>query len=1164
MVDQTNPSPAENESLVFQVRYNLGFSETLDILSKIDQPTLTGKVYAQDIRDFNKDVEINARQPRPESTHFSSDLTAYNSDLANFLYSIYLELQTTPEFNRLTKVIESTLASKNKAEADYALTLSQLLKEFKGFEVEKNNTTTFSDEENNLRRIIQLLSFIISICIKTPDLLLESTQAGDQAAQSLDATSSATTTPGGLGLGGQQSQPTQSPAGGESPTTQIPSEIPAATPTSTREKINGEYQLLSTHAGFIYNHVIADISLIYGDLNLNPQEMPSEIQQAIRGQITANLFALENLHISPDERLKLEKKILYQILIGNPGLTHRIKLYLLDLPQVKSNQGLKTTIEKADDISDKAERIQLSRNLRSTGNFKSAIDPKFAPGEQKSLSKIAGVNNRKTITEIEAELLAGIKESSHKDLSPQIIAANIARLVDSKILTQQNPELFDQVQFPSSQLELLGFDVKNNSDEELAIRNAIKAYWYQKLAAYSKIVGAVNQSAGDASLALQTDTNDRDKFKRDEYGRIIFNQKGDEIKNPGAASFVAYYLPAHHLSTEDDSPLLRAVESQYYDQETDPETRRIRAVAFVQASMAQQEAYHLQLAEIQKQRFKNGQADIINQQIANIQYDAMKEPEGVLSPDQMRLGLTPSMIANQLDGARVAGAESAGNQLLKTGLAAAIQANPYGRVAMFAYQHRQKILIAIAAAIAALLLLLAFLLQSLALFIGTAIMILVPGGLLMGRIFLGKDAANKIGNWVISNIPTALGNIKAGISGIANGMAGLTKWGVGEFGKWLTGRSTPFHSGVTLAKAVWQGIGIPEIVVGGTTSIVVVTSIMHVVNMAPLLQPTIDTSTGQISKHLTLIKSVEPSTKLTEAQNLTYNVVLNTNKGYSIQIVEISDVLTIRYNEKLNNKNDERRIKSADDLKNPQTGDSLKSFLPLTINEGSKINLTQYTEEFNNSDHHDTSVTNSFEIKFKLIDPYGGVGTEIFSAKTGESVCFGECPAIQEGCWPTSGYLKQGPFCKPRASAYDCTHSKVAAIDISNNLGTHVFNTFEGTAYFYPRGYGYLCSGGEHCYGNHVVVKSSGFELMYAHLNDMYTKDESGNLIEITKQTTIKLQPGDLIGETGYSGLETWGSGFNTPNNTHLHWELRPSSLDMTNYVPGKEINLEFVRSCYE
>lgn len=423
------------------------------------------------------------------------------------------------------------------------------------------------------------------------------------------------------------------------------------------------------------------------------------------------------------------------------------------------------------------------------------------------------------------------------------------------------------------------------------------------------------------------------------------------------------------------------------------------------------------------------------------------------------------------------------------------------------------------------------------------------------------------------------------------GFHGLTK-GISFGGTPTSAATLTTQVGTGVSATPTPYLTTPTGVFIATTGAVTLTAVtFNIIQQGAFLMPTIGDDGLGASQYVTIEKVAEPGIKMTTAQDITYTITIKADKGYSIVVNQMSDSMTISYNQEKNKKESEARSHDTTFFKD-ESGNPVS--FPFTIEEGDLITLQPYTESFNQTDHHDANVVNTFKLFFAVpeenIDetamsqnpnnedglpmsqipdpnasPENTPMSEIRTATTGESVCFGECPQTQEGCWPVSGIVMQGPFCNPKAPTYDCTHSYVAAIDFAAKRGTPVYSTMQGTATFYPAGTGIACAGGILCYGNHVVVKSGNTELMYAHLNDLYLIDgQTTEKTAVNNQTSLSVKPGDQIGEVGMSGLALLGSKYVEGDNNHLHWELRPSTLDMSQYVPGNLIQLGSVRSCYE
>lgn len=197
----------------------------------------------------------------------------------------------------------------------------------------------------------------------------------------------------------------------------------------------------------------------------------------------------------------------------------------------------------------------------------------------------------------------------------------------------------------------------------------------------------------------------------------------------------------------------------------------------------------------------------------------------------------------------------------------------------------------------------------------------------------------------------------------------------------------------------------------------------------------------------------------------------------------------------------------------------------------------------------DTTITNTIAIEFEYYDPETGEsGTD--TAFTSEVICVGDCPLSAGGlCWPTDGYLIQGPYSTPTTGTR--SHDNLEAIDIISQpeFGTHppIYATFDGVAVLHPDGHGHICRESpttrRYCYGNHVVLTVDNeygqFSLNFAHLHNFHATLSPG-----------RIQKGQVLGLMGGTG----GYG------VHLHYEVYRNAISIETIVP-EPIELRPVRS---
>lgn len=150
-------------------------------------------------------------------------------------------------------------------------------------------------------------------------------------------------------------------------------------------------------------------------------------------------------------------------------------------------------------------------------------------------------------------------------------------------------------------------------------------------------------------------------------------------------------------------------------------------------------------------------------------------------------------------------------------------------------------------------------------------------------------------------------------------------------------------------------------------------------------------------------------------------------------------------------------------------------------------------------------------------------------------------PKSSGTCWPTTGYISQGPQGQTSHSSL-LAGSGGYAIDIANPLGTPVIASFDGTADVYN------CTGGGACdngYGNLVKIipdVSPDTRVYYAHLSEIQVRDKA------------KVLAGDQLGLSGETG---------SAQGNHLHYEFRGGSLRMTTpYIPQDLASLSCDENC--
>ena len=376
-----------------------------------------------------------------------------------------------------------------------------------------------------------------------------------------------------------------------------------------------------------------------------------------------------------------------------------------------------------------------------------------------------------------------------------------------------------------------------------------------------------------------------------------------------------------------------------------------------------------------------------------------------------------------------------------------------------------------------------------------------PGGAVVGAGlggWLGGGGAKTIGDWFKER----------GISGGGAGLGPISQSGLGGIGgKTLATAPTTFK----IAGAATAGGTMLAVAVAGGTQ----------------LHPTVITTnqTGEQSKYVTLAKTADVGREIeTPPDEITYEITISADKGYSITINSAKDVTAISFSEE--GKDSEKREKDISELNGT------------TIADGESITI-EYTQEYG-SEYMDSRITNSFSIDF---DYQNSSESGSDTASTSYSVGIGDYP-IGDGCWPTTGEFTQGPHGVP--NKFGNSHSVIQAIDIHSDRGTPIFTPFDGEACAYPQDSGWLCApsaisafGTQYCYGNHVVLNAGTFTVGFAHMDAFSSELNPGECQDISA--------GTLIGTMGNSGLLNYGPTVGI----HLHYELRPSSLNFNDYVPG-------------
>ncbi len=269
--------------------------------------------------------------------------------------------------------------------------------------------------------------------------------------------------------------------------------------------------------------------------------------------------------------------------------------------------------------------------------------------------------------------------------------------------------------------------------------------------------------------------------------------------------------------------------------------------------------------------------------------------------------------------------------------------------------------------------------------------------------------------------------------------------------------------------------------------------------------------------------------------SITYTISVETKGNYQIEIVNFQDQIQLTPNTEVRGSEAPPAALSCPDF----TFANLATRV-IGPNDG-KVQIGTCTITLDQS-YHDTGIFNKFTMQFKVSengqavtnsspDFNCGETSDTFCAISGVQACLGDCPLQQEGCWPTSGRLTQGP-------GGEGSHRNTAAIDIGARLGTNVYATFDGTAYAFdtyaaePSNQGLIDRTGKSgvyskSYGKHVVlITNQGFALLFAHLNSHSSTLRLGTPVPVTA--------GTILGYVGNSGSTT-----GLQMGMHLHYEYR-------------------------
>ena len=308
--------------------------------------------------------------------------------------------------------------------------------------------------------------------------------------------------------------------------------------------------------------------------------------------------------------------------------------------------------------------------------------------------------------------------------------------------------------------------------------------------------------------------------------------------------------------------------------------------------------------------------------------------------------------------------------------------------------------------------------------------------------------------------------------------------------------------------------------------------------------PEVTPDVGDSSKYAILEKKALEGNDFDNPREITYSLSITPREGYEIQITAPpSDNFSFVCNEET------RSDGCPSDTNSPEFSD-YNNFISrmievngTTLRDSTTLDLGTYTVPFNEN-YRDATVENDFSVTFSVVSE-GEIIVEEEIAKTSENICFGECPKLKEGCWPTNGTVTQTPYNQLFADGTIASHNVFDAVDIGGSADQKIYSTSAGEACFFDDQSGVsatVVKNGKkvRVYGNHIIVKSGSYALLYAHLATL--EENSG--------TCTNIEAGKFLGYMGTTG---------NSDGVHLHWEMRVLGSGFEGYtsqISGQSANM--------